>query len=867
MAGELVKNSEGVRRPVIMVKYNRLLQLGCLIALCLIFTGCGKLFDFTLRKTVDPDTGTASVPGLLDTAAIRRDDFGIPVVEAKNLHDLMVAAGYVMASDRLAQMVAFSLLGQGRLSEMAGKIALDMDLYVRTMGVPNAARAEYEGLAPEIKSALAAFSDGVNAYREAHRDRLPLDFKVSGYAPEPWEPIHSLYIAHVFNLGLSFNLHEEIAFLNIAAAVGPSKAAWLMPVYPDEPLPFEKAAALEKIDFTKILPGSLDLASVYRQLKGVMLPPGTAASNNWGIAPKNTLKQASIIANDTHLALEQPPLWMLMHLKCPDVDAAGVAIPGVPGIVAGYNGQIAWGVTMVMGDNQDVFIEQFKSKSGVTHYLYKGEWLPVAERRETFKIKGEPDQVRTIAFTRHGALLNPALQHPPTNLMQPPAIQTAPDYGLAVQSVVSHSGQSFMGGYRLMQAKDMQGAHDAIREMRSMALNFIYGNKDHIAWQVSGRYPIRQSGKGHLPSPGWTGEYDWTGYADVDAHPCIADPPEGYLYTANHRTLPPGRGPVLSSSWYAPERSERIREMLEKSNRHTWRDCVDMQRDRKDVLVKKFQAMLFEPSFLALVEKRIQSWKEEEKVKKAHDALAILKSFDGDMSPESMGAAVMGIFQHVFINRVFYDELGPNDSPAWQNFVTLIQIDYSADQDHLLGRADSPFWDDVTTKETETKPDMIAETLADSMDYAEAYLGRDRDKWQWGRLLMYEWRTQATQMKAHLPFLARLGVDVLGTYTDRGPFPAGGSYNTVNVAGHSKGEDFRVWLVPAMRMIVDFGLDEPLLLTNSGGQSGNPASRHYDGDAIDLWRKGETRSIPFKEENIIAQYKRVFVLKPDKCDI
>jgi acyl-homoserine-lactone acylase len=413
-----------------------------------------------------------------------------------------------------------------------------------------------------------------------------------------------------------------------------------------------------------------------------------------------------------------------------------------------------------------------------------------------------------------------------------------------------------------MRAKDMGSAKKAIHEMRSMSLNFIYGDRDHIAWQVSGRYPIRNDGRGHLPSPGWSGEYDWTGYADVDDHPYVMDPPAGYLYTANNRTISPDQELLLSSTWYAPERSERIIELLEKTNRHTFRESALMHRDRKDLLVEKIQAVLFEPAFLGLVQKRIQSWKDEEKRQKANEALEILKSFDGDMLPESKGAAIMGIFYQVFIHQVFLDELGPTSGPAWQSFIMAIQAVYSADQDHLLGRADSPFWDDIKTKETETKADMIAETLARCMDDAETHLGKNRENWQWGRLLNYEWRTQTTQLKEFLPAVQRMGVKVIGNYTDRGPYPAGGSYNTLNVAGNLKGENFKVWLVPAMRMIVDFGLDEPMFLTSSGGQSGNPASAHYD-DAIPVWLKGETRSMPFKDENIKAQYTREYVLKPE----
>ena len=192
---------------------------------------------------------------------------------------MVFAEGYVMASDRLAQMTAFSLLGQGRLSEMAGEMVLDMDIYVRALGVPAAARAEYEEMGPELRDALAAFSAGVNSYLSTHADRLPLEFALSGDVPEPWEPMDSIYIAHVFNLGLSFNLHEEIAFLNLAAALGPSRAAWLMPVYPDEPLPFEKAGALESVALREMTGTTEKLSRVYQQLQAVIFdaedPAGT----------------------------------------------------------------------------------------------------------------------------------------------------------------------------------------------------------------------------------------------------------------------------------------------------------------------------------------------------------------------------------------------------------------------------------------------------------------------------------------------------------------------------------------------------------------------------------------------------------------
>lgn len=828
-----------------------------ILAGVILMSGCGRVIDLAFRKTVEPDQGRIVLDGLAEDVVVRRDDLGIPVIEAKHFDDLMFAAGYVMASDRLAQMVAFSLLGQGRLSEMAGDLTLDIDLLVRTFNLAEAARGEYAASGADIKHILEMFSKGVNAYIATHADRLPPDFIFAGYTPEPWEPVNSFYIYNVLNMGLSFNLREEIAFLNIAGVIGPQKAAWLVPIYPDEPLPLVQAKTLENLDLNGTRNDIQQLSMASDRFRDLFMPMGMPASNNWAVAPQRTERNASVIANDTHLAHEHPALWMLIHLKSPGYDAAGIAVAGIPGVIAGYNGHIAWGMTMVMGDTQDLFLEKLTVVDGETRYLYRDQWLPVIEREEIFSVKGGPDIIKTIAHTRNGPLLNAALAKKLRHAALPPPIQTP--MGLALRSTMHEPGRSMEAMFDLNRATDMESASRAIRRIRSLALNFIYGNRDHIAWQVSGRYPIRNAGRGQLPAPAWTGEYDWVGYADVDDHPFVKNPDAGYLGTANHRTISPDHPLVLSSSWASPGRAERINALLRNEHRHTWESSVRMQADRRDPFVEKLKGVLFDSPMSEGIQKEIQSWLDQKKTANAREALAILGAFDGEMSPESKGAAVYGIFRHVFIHQVFADELGSPDSAAWQSFISKIQAIYGADQDHLLGREDSPFWNDVSTPAIETKAQILAGVLAETIARSEDLLGKNREAWAWGKLLTYQWRTQATRMKPLLPFWKRWAVGMMARYTDRGPYPAGGNYDTLNVAGYRKGDNFDVWLIPVMRMVVDFGLDEPMFLTSCGGQSGNPASPHYD-DGIAFWLEGAARSMPFREENIRRQYHKVRVL-------
>ena len=280
----------------------------------------------------------------------------------QNATDLTFGVGYAMSEDRLAQMVSMNLLARGRLSEMAGEVALDMDIYMRTLGVPQIIEERYKSLSPELKEYLQSYADGVNAYIETHKKRLPLELRLSGYKPEPWQPENTIGLFVLLNLGVGFNLHEELAFLQLAEKLGAEKAAYMVPIYPDEPIDLKEARKLEDVPMmAEQLQSQMNfLADVNDKLKSIT-GQGIAASNNWAVHKSKTANNASLVANDTHLLLSQPSTWMLMGVRSPEYSGIGVGLPGIPSIVAGYNGHIGWGETMVMGDTQDLFLEQLRS--------------------------------------------------------------------------------------------------------------------------------------------------------------------------------------------------------------------------------------------------------------------------------------------------------------------------------------------------------------------------------------------------------------------------------------------------------------------------------------------------------------------------
>lgn len=823
-----------------------------------LLVGCQPLLERMAQSSVDAEAGRIALPGLAAPVTVRRDAYGVPLVEAASEADLAYAMGYVMAEDRLAQMMSYTLTAQGRLAEMAGPVAIDLDVYTRTLGLRRRSEAQWASVPTELKVLLQRFADGVNAYVDSHKERLPLEFRLSGYTPERWTPLNSLDIFTVLNLGLSLNAHEELAFLALAARVGAEKAAWLLPSYPDEPLAFDEAAKLKGVDLRSVVVETRELAAVQAKMRQTLLPVGVAASNNWVVAPGRTRGGASILANDTHLLLEHPPVWMLMQVRAPGLQAAGVAMAGLPGIVAGTNGKLAWGMTMVMADSQDIYLEQLRQVNGRTEYRYRHGWRPVTAREEVIRVKGaEPVRI-TVEETVHGPLLNRALRGRHVNELLPPRLQTGDRWGLAMAMALPPQDQSLVRFFSLAKAPSVAAAQTALREVGFIHLNMVLADRDHIALQVTGAYPERAHGLGYFPSPGWTGDYDWTGYVPYARLPQRVDPAEGFIATANHRTTTPN-DPHLSASWYAPERFERIEELLRANAAQDTASTIAMHNDVVDVTVRRGQQVfqkLATPLRQAIA--RLPAAEQS----RAQRTLARLQAFDGQQAASSADAALWGLFLDRLTKDTFLDELGPESSEVWQAFQIANAVTYSAQQDHLYGRDDSPFWDDINTPVKEAKADILARALAGAWQVAEARLGKDPARWRWGELHTYHWRTGSTKLRPFLPSaLERWAVGQLGEFTDRGPYPAPGSPNTVNVAGYTVGENFDVWNVPAMRMIVNFAEPEPLQILITGGQSGNPGSPHFT-DGIDLFLSGRNRVMPLAPETAHAHFAKVLSLEP-----
>ena len=778
-------------------------------------TGC-QMNNHASQSLV-PTSGVQPLKGLAQNVSVRRNAQGMPLIESSSFHDALFTLGYVHASDRISQMVRLRLLAQGRLAELDGADALPTDRLMRSINLKKNAGELYKSASPRLKKFFEVYARGVNAYLFRYRDKLPEDLARAGYKAEYWKPEDSALVYSLLSFGMSTNLQEELNALVLAQKVGSDKLAWLMPTYPGEALPTSEADKLKGLNLGTQLQGLDSLTQALEQVTHMSLP-GVTASSDWAIGPARSRSGKSLLANDIHQPIGIPSAWSYVQIRAPKYQAAGATIAGLPTLFAGFNGNVAWGMSMAMGDNQDVFVEKLKREGNRLYYLSNGKWLPASVRNETFFIKGQRPVREAVYETRHGPLLNNPLNS---------------HLGLALQLPDFKGDSTLDAFFNLSRAQTSEAASDACREIRSVALNLLYADARHIGWQVTGLYPNRREGLGLIPSPGWDSRYDWDGYADAMLHPYDQDPAQGWLGTANQRTAAFGYGMQLSNSWLSPERSERLAQ-LAGSGKQDARSLIAMQYDQVTLFAPKLKAMLTAPGMAQPLKQAIAALPAAEQ-SKAREALSRLLAFDGKLNATSADAALYELFLQASTQVTFLDALGPENSASWKAFISNGNLSYSAQADHLLSREDSPFWSDTRSGQQRDKPAVLARSLVAAVDAGERLMGSDHKAWQWGTLHHYVWRNAQGQ-------------------TVRGPIAAGGDHTTLNMAAYRLGDsNFDTTLIPAMRMIVDFGQTEPMMAQNSSGQSSNPASPHY-ADGIDPWLKGQYVSFPMQPQHFDKVY-------------
>ncbi|MCA9970038.1 MAG: penicillin acylase family protein [Anaerolineales bacterium] len=817
---------------------SRAARIGLIIVgfLLVVVVIAGIGLTVVARRPFPKTDGTITVPGLSEEVTVYRDDFGIPHIYANNDADLFFAQGYVHAQDRFWQMEFWRHIGQGRIAEITGEPGVNSDKFIRTVGWPRYAAqtvAYYQEEEPEYYALLEAYSAGVNAYIEQNRGALALQITILGAVNEPWEiepwtPLHTIAWGVVMSDDLGGNWRSERSRVELLQTIGEADLELLWPPYPydSRPVIAPTDAQVNEVNETAGVAGetAVDWQRVNTSL--VAEPPANGfifghglgiGSNDWVVSGEHTASGLPLLADDPHLGVQMPSIWYEVGLHAPGWDVVGFSFAGVPGVIIGHNDKIAWGVTNVGPDVQDLFIEKI-NPSDPTQYEFMGEWRDMEILEEVIHVNGGADVTLEVRLTQHGPILNDVVD----GLSDVLAFRwSAQEPSRVLQSVVM-----------LNQAQNYEDFRAALRYWDGPSQNFVYADVEgNIAYQVPGLIPIRQNGDGTVPVPGWTGEYEWIGWIPYEELPALLNPEWGYIATANHAVVDPDYPHFLGRDWADGDRGQRIVDMLEEAIAAGDVTADDIARIQFDSL--SLPAATYVPLLdgLSSDDARVQA------------AIERLRGWDLQERRDSVPAALFEIFYWQLAENVLADNVGAENANRLGGNIFM----------HTLAeQPNARWWDDIGTAEKETREDILLRALADAVDWLDENVGSDMNDWTWGTIHTVTFRDGV---------LGQSGISLIESIFNRGPFPVDGGNSIVNAASWSRGNPAEMGSGVSMRMIVDMADLEASRTIHPTGQSGHAFHPHYD-DMIDLWRNGEYHPMRFGREAVEAAAVDTLVLQP-----
>jgi len=773
------------------MKVLKVFRIVLLVALFMLL-GASILIYFLFRSSLPDRKDSVTIPGLSSEVIVSRDKWGIPHIKADNEQDLFLATGFIQARERLWQMELIRRLAYGRLSEILGKPGERFDVRSRVLGIPLAIERDYQKLPVEMKELLSAYARGVNAYLGSLKWNWPPEFMILRFRPEPWRVEDTLAIKHVLAMELAADLTSELPRMNIMKLTGHRGLEVLEP----------------NIDFAPDPEVRLDLLFL-----GELERPILAGSNNWVISGSLTESGQPLLANDPHLAISVPPIWMEIDLESPDYKVSGVTVPGVPLVIIGHNQYIAWGVTNSYLDVQDIYVEQVNWDN--ESYFRKGEWKPFTFRKEIVKIRGEKEpRIMNIRWTEEGPMLNPFL----LNCEMP----------VTLRWTIYEGDQTVYGLYLINRARNWTEFCQGVRLFENPSQNFVYADiAGNIGYYLSGKIPVRKKETAVYPYPGWRDDSLWTGYLAEEDKPNQFNPPAGFIVTANSDLYPEGYQHYLGYDWLSSDRKERIKELIAARPKHSLESLMAIQNDvysRRAERVKKVlnQIRLSDPA--------------------AEQARKILVQWDGEVRG-GLAPAIFEVFWEKLQELTFSD-----DFRAYYEQIADYFRFKEAGLERILGQPDSRWFDNRETEKVETREEMIEKALLETLSSLRKKFGRNEEKWDWSLLHRLHYQ--------HL-----LGQKWFLGFFNAGRFPMIGDSTTVRASFGSGG--WETTGGASCRLIVDLSdLDRSLSVITSG-QSGHFMSPHYR-DQISLYLNSLYHPWSFSAAAVGRNLERIEKLLPEK---
>jgi penicillin amidase len=592
----------------------------------------------------------------------------------------------------------------------------------------------------------------------------------------------------------------EIVRARLIEKLGPERAAELEIRYPER----NPVTLPQSIEFNRLTSyGILEAA------EGPFL--GQAfGSNGWVVSGNRTDTGAPILCNDMHLELQLPAIWYAVHLVAGPsgerLNVTGVSLPGVPMVMVGHNGHIAWGMTLAFTDCEDLFVEKL-NPDAPHQYEFQGEWREAEVIHEKTPVKGHANpHIEEILVTHHGPIISDVVDHPAQRL--------------AIQSMALQPCPAFEGWFRLNQARRWDDFVEAMRLIEAPQLNVPYADVDgNVGYWVTGRVPVRARGQGLVPAPGWTGEYEWIGEVPFEEMPHALNPAQGYIVSCNHRIVDDDYPHYLGAVWMNGYRARRIVDVFE--NRFKSRE-----RDKRTLSFDDFRALHTDFHCIPGLELAARFSELSSSDFDVQAALGRLRVWDGNLAPDSVAGTLYEVTLYRLLHNLWepalgtellYQLLGEGPHPLlygsteFHGHATVTAL-------QMLDNPDSAWVEDAGGRDS-----LLLRSFEEAVSWLKQTLGLEVSEWQWGRL-------------HRASFSHALGIQPpLDRVFNRGPYPIGGDTDTPCLPRDPY--DVKAW-APSYRQIVDMGDLSRSLMIFPPGQSGQVGSPHYD-DLIEPWLQGE----------------------------
>ncbi|MAT40310.1 MAG: hypothetical protein CL946_11980 [Ectothiorhodospiraceae bacterium] len=794
---------------------------GVLGSLLVLIVAAGLVMYYILIRSLPQTEGTAIEPGVQFAVEVYRDEYGVPHILAQTDPDAYFAIGYVHAQDRLWQMDIGRRFGQGRLAEILGPRLLAADKMIRTIGIARIADTLSRNVSPQTSQMLQAYANGVNAYIERNRGRLPIEFDALGYEPEPWTPTHSLIIARLMGWELALSWWADLTMADLVTTVGIEKAVAVFP--PQNYGPFDTTKVRKAFDSEDTRLFQETYQNVMAMLRKTGLGGG---SNGWAVTGDRSVSGNAILANDPHLQQSQPARWYIMHVVAPGMNVAGVSVAGAPGIVAGHNTKIAWGLTNTMADDIDFYVERINRMDSTYIGIDGVKQMKVS--MDSIIVK---DSV-PVEYYRYETECGPIISF----LEDREGRFRREDYedAVSIRWTGYELSDEILAINLLNRASNRDQFESALESFGSPVITFVYADTSGIVGRRSaGLIPIRPKEYGMLPASADDAAARWKGFIPFDQLPGSFQD-TGYVAAAN--TAPEPLPPYyIGAIWEDESRYRRISELLREQPSFIAADFELMHMDHISLYADTLRDMFVQALRTDPTRSLDGTW-----------LMNSLANWDLRMSPNSVPACVFNVTYQKLMEQTFRDEMGDE---LFDRYVSLANVPTRVLKALVIDTTDSIWFDNVETRGRESKIGMIRRSLRIAIQELRERLGSDMSQWKWGRL---------HSITFEHPFGM---VEPLDKVFNVGPLTIGGTNTTINNTEYNFREPYDARVTASMRFIVDMGATDSCYIILTTGQSGQPLSDHY-ADQAGLWQNGAYHTLITNPEHIRGRPWQRLLLQP-----